>query len=171
MYMYTRHDWRRQRKWRELTGRVVLVVEGRRGGGAGEGEGGGGAGADGEEEVGRDGDAGHEVLVDERLLLQLRPLRGGEDRALWRGLVRVPAAAHPHGRPRGRGCRAQHRCGPRLPRSSSSPPFGPAGRPGTGRTGGGAGNGRRREGGRGGQVCVGGLLVAAINGMEARGVG
>ena len=127
MYMYTRHDWRRQRKWRELTGRVVLVVEGRRGGGAGEGEGGGGAGADGEEEVGRDGDAGHEVLVDERLLLQLRPLRGGEDRGRrpalrqWQRLVLVPAA-HPHGRP-GRGRRAQHRWAPSpLPRAPP-PPF------------------------------------------------
>jgi hypothetical protein len=110
----------------ELTGRVVVVVmvEGRRGG-AGEGEGGGVGG--GAEEIGRDGDAGHEVLVDERLLLQLRPLRGGEDRGRrpalrqWQRLVLVPAA-HPHGRP-GRGRRAQHRWAPSpLPRAPP-PPF------------------------------------------------
>jgi hypothetical protein len=133
---------------------MVVVVEGRRGAGGGD-EGEGGVGTDGEEEIGRHGHAGHEVLVYERLLLQLRPLRRREDRrAARRLLVRVPS--HPHGRRR-----AQHRCRPLLllPPSFVSKQ----------RTVWTADVLPAEEGGRG-QVGVEGFLVAAINGGE-EGVG
>lgn len=123
---------------RELTrGVVVVVVEGR-GGGVGEGVrgGGGGVGADWEEEIARDGDTGDEVLVNERLLLQLRPLRRREDRRPALRLV----PSYPRRRRRGR--RAQHRSNQAGKRAGKQEE---EGRSPAARSGGGGGGGGEEE--------------------------
>jgi hypothetical protein len=70
---------RRQEQWRVRTGGVVVEAR----------DEGVEAPADGEEEIRRDGDAGDEVLVDERLVLQLLVLRRREGRR-----PRRPPRAH-----------------------------------------------------------------------------